>query len=141
MRIKLIVGIVLIGAGFLIGFIPQHSQVEDLRAQRASNTQQLQVAQNTVRAASVQIQLLLAYFEVTRKNYGLASEHAMRFFQASDQLAVSMTDPTAKKAWQGILESRDSIRGELAQGNPAVLEHLQAVIQQVQTAVQGQMPE
>jgi len=141
MKFKLIVGIVLFGAGFLVGFIPQHSQVEDLRGQLAGSTHQVGAAQAAVQAARLQIEGLLMYFEATRKNYGLAAEHATRFFQDGDQLAGGMADPVAKQAWQEILQSRDSIRGELAEGNPAVAPHLQALIERLHTVVQGQIPE
>ncbi|MBZ5726907.1 MAG: hypothetical protein LAP87_18160 [Acidobacteriia bacterium] len=127
MKNRFVVVFVLLIAVFLISFVPQYARAkrleEELRAARQEN-------------ARAQLRDLagLAYLEASQRNYGLTAEASNRFFDRARELANQASDANGRKPLEELLSLRDRISAELAKGDPAVLNDLQALFLKTRAA-------
>ena len=119
MKTIMVVFILLIVA-FLAGFLPPYLQEKRLENELLASRQEVQVAELRDLAG-------LAYLQVSQKDYGLAAATTTRFFDRTKEVASRTTDETRKKTLEDMLSLRDKITAELAQADPAALNHLQAL--------------
>jgi hypothetical protein len=135
MKNKLILGLVLLVAGFLAGFFPEY-----LKARRASHEvveirKQMDSCNAGVAISQLRDLAAMLYLEATRQNYGTAREYSNRLFERIPTVAAQTTDPTLSATLEGVLRTRDTITAELAKGDPAVLRDLQNVVLELEVGI------
>jgi hypothetical protein len=117
---RIIVAGVLLIAAFLAGLLPSYSKAKhlesDLRAarQESSRTRLRDLA-------------CLVYFQASRKDYGLAAGTTTRLFDLTREAANQSQEAGARKPLEDLLSLRDPITAQLANGDPGVLNDLQAL--------------
>ena len=113
--------LILLGA-FLLGLVPPLINTIQLRAELAEARQGLQFAEVRELAA-------LTHLEVSRNNFGAASQHASQLFNRIDALTASMDpdDPALQRA----VSKRDNLMGLLAVADPAARVEIQDVVELV----------
>ena len=120
-----VIGLILLVAGLLVGFVPEYLKASHLQQQVNSCNGSLQVAQIRQSAA-------LLYLSASELNYGIASQRAADFFSQAQMLANTTTDSNLRTQLQQILTSRDKITTALAKGDSQVLGELQSVVSSVE---------
>lgn len=128
MKLKLIVGGVVLLAAFLVGFVPQYLKVWGLRQELDTAKQQLESQALTSRLCGLRDQGAMLYLQAARNNYGLAGELAGRFFQDLGQFASTSAPPDMKPGLEEILSSRDSTTAGLAKADPAARSAIEALV-------------
>jgi hypothetical protein len=126
MRNKLLIGLLVVIAVFLVGFLPQYLELRSVRAELVTVKQANSLAE---------IRDLAGYLmlETSQKNYGIASGYATRFFERARQVHDESTDPEIRQTLEDVLAARDQVTGALAQGDPAVLAAVQDIFRKVQS--------
>ena len=128
MRSKLLLWLVLLIAGFLIGFIPQYARLQRLHQELSAATRQLGSCQSSEQLSQLRDTATMMYLEVVQKNYGKAGEHAKEFFDQAQRIGGSTGDPELQPLLRDILASRDQITGDLAKGDAAALSEIEPVL-------------
>ena len=118
---KIIVGVVLLIVAFFAGFIPQYAKGKRLERELGEARQENSLAQLRDLAG-------LAYLQASQKDYGLAGGTSTRFFDHTREAANQTPDSSGRKPLEDLLNLRDQITGELARGDPAVLNDLQTLL-------------
>jgi hypothetical protein len=118
---KIIVVVVLLIVAFLGGFLPQY--VRGKRLER-----ELGVARQENSLAQLRDLAGLAYLQASQKDYGLAGGTTTLFFDRTREVADQTPDSIGRKPLEDLLNLRDQITGELARGDPGVLNDLQALL-------------
>jgi hypothetical protein len=67
--------------------------------------------------------------EATRQNYATAREYSTQYFDRLRELTEKANDAPLKAALMELLNTRDSITGALAQGNPSIVSELQLLLE------------
>ncbi|MEN6536653.1 MAG: hypothetical protein ABFD89_23560 [Bryobacteraceae bacterium] len=121
MNKKIIVLVVLLIVAFMAGFLPQYVKVTRLERELCEARQENSLAQLRDLAG-------LAYLQASQKDYGLAGTTSTRFFVLTQEVANQTPDSSGRKHLEDLLNLRDQITGELARGDPGVLNDLQALL-------------
>lgn len=129
MKNKIILVLVLLVAVFLAGFLPSYFKAHRLELELRSARWEVQLAQLRDLAS-------LTYFQANQKDYGLASATSTQFFDRTRAVANQAPDANVKGPLEELLRSRDQITAELAKGDPAVLNELQALNAKTRVATQ-----
>jgi hypothetical protein len=132
MRNNLIVWPILLIAGFLAGFIPQHSKANRLEDKVSASTVQIEGCQFSEQLYQLRDAAALMYLEATQKNYGTSGDDANRFFDQAQRLANSTQDEALRNLLGGILSMRDRIIADLAKGDAAVVSEMQPILSKVE---------
>src|SRR6476659_3060912 len=114
MRNKAIVAPAVLVVVFLVGFLPQYIKVKRLEAE-------LRQAREGNVSADLRDLAGLAYYHANQKNYGIAAATTARFFNRVLEVSNQTTDENAKKTFEGLLNSRDTITAALAKGDAAAM--------------------
>ena len=117
-RAGIIIGIVLIGIAYILGFWPQYQKVQHAQSQLLEVTTELDSAHSQVGLFVLQHDLLAVIRQAGQKNYGQASTLSTKFFDAVRDELPRQTDPKVKSALQSILQQRDAVTSALAKGDP-----------------------
>ncbi len=120
MNQKIIVVVVLLIVAFLAGFLPQYAKGKRLERDLGVARQENSLAQLRDLAG-------LAYLQASQKDYGLAGGTCTRFFDRTREVASETPDASGRKPLEDLLKLRDQITGELARGDPGVLNDLQTL--------------
>ncbi len=135
MKGKLIIGSVLFVIGLLIGFIPQHSEIQQLEKELSDLGNELSELRRSNDAYQIEIKLSeirdsisLTYVELIRKNYGIALEQSSYFFDRVEQMLAEASNPDLIQSLRSIRMMRDSITAGIAKGEPAVVEEVQKLL-------------
>lgn len=108
---------------FLAGFIPEALELRRTRAQLATVTRDLALA-------NLHRQLGVASLEAQRNNFGLAAEQARAFFDGCRKLTYEeqfATEPRTKIALTAYGTRGDIVLGQLANADPAAKEELSSM--------------
>ena len=132
MRNNLIVWPILVIAGFLAGFIPQHSKANRLEQKVSASTAQIEACQLSEQLSQLRDAATLMYLEATQKNYGTSGDDANRFFDQAQRLANSTQDEALRTLLGGTLSMRDRIIADLAKGDAAVVSEMQPILSKVE---------
>jgi hypothetical protein len=117
---RIIVAAVVLVVVFLAGYLPSH-----VKANRLEN--ELREARREHSLAQLRDLASLAYFQASRKDYGLAAGTSTRFFDGTREAVNQTRDSGVRKPLEDLLTLRDPITAELAKGDPGVLTDLQAL--------------
>ena len=118
---KIIVVGVLLVVAFSVGFLPQYMKGKRLERELGEARQENSLAQLRDLAG-------LAYLQASQKDYGLAGSTSARFFNRTREVANQTPDSNGRKPLEDLLALRDQITGELARGDPGVLNDLQTLL-------------
>lgn len=133
-RRTVVIGVSILAA-FLLGFLLQFGAARQARSSRnAAEAEAARLRQQAAQAEARDLAALLLY-EVTQRNFGIASQRSTALFDRLQQLAGSPgADPRLGQA----LGARDRITAGLAAADPAVQGEVQRVFQLVFDATRGQ---
>src|ERR1700677_2900698 len=132
MRNNLIVWPILLIAGFLAGFIPQHSKANRLEQKVSASTAQIETCQLSEQLSQFRDAGTLMYLEATQKNYGTSGDDANRFFDKAQRLASSTQDEVLRDRVGETLSMRDRIIADFAKGDAAVVSEMQLILSKVE---------
>jgi len=124
-RNRWILAAALLVVAFLLGFVPQY--LKNARASvdlQARDQQIIQLRQQTTLSRLRDLASLL-YLETTRKNYGIASQHASALFDLIRATINNGPDPALKDGLATTLAQRDEIVSKLAKPDPGVEKDVQ----------------
>jgi hypothetical protein len=125
---KLVIGLLLIGVVFLIGFLPQYLKVAHLEEEVSKVKQDLLSCQLRSRLAELRDLASLMYLETSQKNYGLARGHSTRYFDQVRETMNQAGDQILKQRLNEILDLRDAITAGLARGDAEILAEVQNLL-------------
>ncbi len=132
MRNNLIVWPILLIAGFLAGFIPQHSKGNRLEQKVSASTAQIEACQFSEQLSQLRDAATLMYLEAMQRNYGTSGDDANRFFDRAQRLANSTQDEALRTLLGGALSTRDQIIADLAKGDAAVVSEMLPILSKVE---------
>ena len=116
-KTKVIAGLFILLAAFLIGFVPQYMGKARLR-------DELGTTRLDLRMAELRDLCGMMLLEVQGQNYGLAREFSTQYFEKVRQVAEDVPDPLGQPLRE-LLTSRDSLNALLAQTDPASSSQIQ----------------
>jgi len=120
--------IVIIGASilaaFLLGFLIQFGAARQARPGRAAAEAEAGRLRQELARSQLRDHAALLLFEVTRRNFGMASQHSTALFDRLQEMAApGDADPRLSEA----LAARDRVPAGLAAADPAVQAEAQRV--------------
>jgi hypothetical protein len=128
MQRKVAVGLGLIIAGFLCGYILQYTTVHRVQQELTASTNQLASCRSGVQSSHLRDTATMMYLEVVQKNFGKAGEYSKEFFDQAQRIVGSTDDPVLRNLLGDTLATRDQITADLAKGNDAALLEIQPVL-------------
>jgi len=128
MQRKLAVWLGLIIAGFLCGYILQHTTLHRLQQELTGSTNQLASCRSGEQSSDLRDTATMMYLEVVQKNYGRAGEYSKEFFDQAQRIVSSTNDSVLRKVLGDTLAARDQITADLAKGKDAALPEIQSVL-------------
>ncbi len=105
----------------LIGLLLGQYRIGRVQQQLAAEQQQTASLRAETEMGAIRDTAALMYVEVNRQNYGLAGQHAVRYFQQVAELAQAVQDPHARANFASVLERRDTVTAALAAADPQAL--------------------
>jgi len=132
MRRKLVLWLVLLTAGFLVGFILQYAKLQRVQQELLASTKQLGSCRSGEQFALLRDTATMMYLEAMQKNYGKAGEYSKEFFDQAQRVVSSTEDPALANLLRDILPSRDQITADLAKGDAGALSEIQLVVFKVE---------
>jgi len=111
---KLISGALALLVVFLAGYVPSRLALQSAR-------QEVQALREQVGLAQLRDHAALVYLETTQKNYGIAGQHASRYFEQLREAVDQTPDAGRKQALQELLARRDEVISGLAKGDGSVM--------------------
>jgi hypothetical protein len=121
----IIVGVTLLLAGFLLGFIPEYQRASKL-------AKQLETAQLESNLRGIRELASLSYIDASKMNYGSAAEDSERMFGLAREVANDTKDDGLRSSLNGLSTFRDTVAGKLRAADGSVLEPLQQIVQKTQ---------
>ena len=120
-----IVGIVLLFASFLSGFIPEYQKASRL-------AKQLETARLESKLKEIRELASLSYIDAAKMNYGLAAEDSERMFGLAREVASDTKDDGLRSNLNSLSTSHDMVMGKLSAADASVLEPLLQIVQKTQ---------
>jgi hypothetical protein len=113
-RTWIVAAIIILIAAFLLGFVPQFRRASQLQEEVRLRDQRIQELQREASLAKVRETASSLYIELTRKNYGLAAQHAAALFNHIGTVLKETSDPKIKSGLENILGEKDSTLTNIA---------------------------
>jgi hypothetical protein len=120
---------------YVIGYWPQHSQLQKTESKLQSVSSQLADAQARLQIYSLSDRLVRLIDKVEEKNFGDAQKFSSEFY---DQVRAEMTqtnDENRKSVLQSILNKRDAVTAGLTNGASATTEVLHQSLRELRPLV------
>ncbi len=124
---RILIVAAVVAAAFLAGFLIQYGKAGELNRSLETARADLNACQRRNDAAGLRDLMGLTYLEVNRKNYGLAQQHASRFFERVREVRGRTADPALEAVLNQAAAERDEIIAALARGDAAVQERVQKI--------------
>lgn len=128
---KLVMGVAVLLAVFLLGYVPQYRTASRLRIELAAVQEEVRTLQSKARLAELRDLASLTYLESSAKNYGIAREHSTRFFTRAGEVAAETSDESLKALLSEIAKERDPITAGLAEGKGAAQQNVETLVRRV----------
>jgi len=109
----------------LLGLLLGQYRVGRVQRQLEAEQQQTARLRTESEMAAIRDTAALMYVEVNRKNYGLAGQHASRYFQQLARLAQAVEDPHSRANFASVLERQDTVASALAAADPQALQQVE----------------
>lgn len=121
---KLIPWAVLALAAYLLGYVPQRSEVGRLRAEMTQVAaaakkldERVNVLQSKIRLAELRDLAGIIYLETSRKNFGIARQRSSQFFTLAAELAGEPNNANLKEHLDSLVAGRDAVTASLARAD------------------------
>ena len=132
MRHKRVLWLLLLLAGFLIGFILQYSRLQRVQQDLSASTKQLGSCQSSQQLSQLRDTATMMYLEVVQKNYGKAGEYSKEFFDHAQRIVSSTDDPALRDLLRDILVTRDQTTADLAKADAIAVSGIQRVLSKLE---------
>ena len=132
MRHKLVLWLLLLLAGFLIGFILQYSRLQRVQQELSASTEQLGSCQSSQQLSQLRDTATMMYLEAMQKNYGKAGEYSKEFFDHAQKIVSSTDDAVLRDLLYDILATRDQTTADLAKGDAIAVPGIQRVLSKLE---------
>jgi len=129
---KIAIWFVLLIVGFLAGFIPQYSRLQQAQWQLSASTKELVSCQASEQLSQLRDTATVMFLEVVQKNYGKAGEYSKEFFDKTQRIQSSTGDPVLRNLLRDTLATRDQITADLAKGDSAALSEIQLLLSKIE---------
>ncbi len=127
-RLKPVSWLVWLILGFLAGFVWQFTRAQKLESEALKMKQSLAAYEKETVLSGLRDGISLTYFEVARKNYGLAGERFAGYFDQLRALSDANKNPELKQDFDSLLSMCNRVAARLSAGDPAVNEPLQEML-------------
>ena len=129
-RVLIIGGGIVLLIGFLVGFVPQFRSASGLRNELYSRHERIRTLERDASLSRARDTASLVYLELTRRNYGIAAQHATGFF---DQIRTMLSGapPEVRGALERLLSQRDAVTTGIAKSDPAVVGLMQNILDEL----------
>ena len=130
LRLVLIGAVVMLLIGFLAGFVPQFRSASSLRNELHTRDERIRTLERDASLSRARDTASLIYLELTRRNYGIAAQHATRFF---DQIRTILSGSPAevRGMLERLLNQRDTVNAGIAKSDPAVVGLVQNMLDEL----------
>ena len=118
-RNLIIVAAICLLAVFLLGFVPQFQKASALRSEIVQRDAVIGQLQQELKIAKVRDLAALLYLELSRKNFGLAAEHAPDLFTQVRALSGEASLSPVKADLENIANQKDAVMANIAKTDPA----------------------
>ncbi len=132
MKNKAILSLVLLSAGFLIGFLPERMKASRTIKMNQDLRLQLEDVKKAGTINSFRNRAALLYIEAQKNNFSNASEQASALFTDLRQYQSETADASLTQNLEGLLKARDAIIAGLAKADPAVTGQIQKLFLKMQ---------
>lgn len=139
-RIAVAVGIVLLAAAFLAGYVPQRRENQALEVRVAALEQQLAAARAELGVNRLLGELLNLTQLVSQQDYGQAQVASSRFFDGVRSETAANSEARFRDALGAILPLRDSVTAALTRADPATMTTLADVEHRLRAALRYPVP-
>jgi len=128
MKVHVTLWIVLLVAGFLLGFVPQYLKNRELQGLLENPQRRIATLEAQVQMGEVRDRASLMLLELSRQNYGLARDHAAEFYSRLKDAADSVQDAALKKSLEELEATQASLTADLSAANPSSLTAAQPIV-------------
>jgi hypothetical protein len=135
-----VAAVVLLGAAYLAGYLPERSRRIAAAEQAASLQAAFAGAESRVRVAALLGQAITLKEVAMRQNYGQALELSPRFFDAVRAEALQSADASLRSGLEEISARRDALTAALAKTEPAVVDTLHQIEVRLRVALGYALP-
>jgi len=126
---------VLFLAGLLLGYIPEYLRASKLNDDLRTRDEKISRLNGYERLARLRDLASLLYLEVTRKNYGIATQRATLLFDGMRKNLDATQDAALKSVFENTLAQRDVIIAKLAKADPSVEPQIRDIIDRLHQGV------
>ena len=123
-RMVAIGAVVLLGAAFLVGYVPERRQRAAAQAELERVRSSLVVAEDRVRTSELLGRTLMVREVTARRDYGRARELSSAFFDAVRAEVSTTQDARLRGGLNEALAKRDAVTAALAKADPGAIEIL-----------------
>jgi len=127
-RVHLALWVVLVGVGFLLGYIPEYLKNRDLRALLADPQTKIDSLELRVQMSEIRDLASLMLLELSRQNYGLARDYSDQYYTKVKDAADAVHDPKLKQSLEDLAATQSSLGPSLIAANPTSLTASQPII-------------
>jgi hypothetical protein len=128
MRVHVTLWVILLGIGFLLGFVPEYQKNRELQTQLESPQKTIDALKLQVRMAELRDAAGLMLLELSRQNYGLARDHATDYYNKLKDLIGESQDENLKKSLAELSATQNSLTTNLLTASPNSLTAAQPVV-------------
>jgi hypothetical protein len=139
-RIAAAVAVVLIGAAYLAGYLPEHRQRATAEMEIERLRSSLTAAEDRVRCSELLGRILMVREMTARQDYGHAQELSSAFFDAVRAEASATHDTQLRDGLNAVLGRRDPVTAALAKGDAGAIEILHNIELRLRQALGYPMP-
>jgi hypothetical protein len=109
-----------VAIAFFAGFVPQYLHASHLESELSTVRQERQHMLEKEQLLQLRGAVNQVFVQVTRNNYGVASQGASEFFSSARNLMDRTPDSNLKGTLQRIMDRRDAVISGLSKADPAV---------------------
>ena len=122
---------VLCVASFLLGFVPQFQKAAQLQNQLRARDERIAGLERRARLSRGEELASRLYLELTRKNFGVAGQHATSFFDHIRQITNDGSHSAIRGDLNDILAKRDGVTAKIAKSDPAAEVDVREILEQL----------
>jgi hypothetical protein len=126
-RIIASVVVVLLGAAFLVGYVPQQRRRASAEMEIGSLQNRLVAAEDRVRTSELLGRILTVQEVTARQDYGHAQDLSSAFFDAVRAEASATHNAQLRDGLNEALAKRDAVTAALAKADPTAIEALHSI--------------
>ncbi len=135
-KLLLLIVLILLIAVYILGYWPQHQQVEQLQSDTAHLQQQLATAQDAAKMCQLENEMLDLLDQTKAQNYGNAQKLAGQFFNDLQAEIARVPNASYNQDLRNLLATRDAVVAGLARTDASTVTSLQQGMSQIRQIAQ-----